>query len=115
MAAGRLDILIEQGAQFQLGVNITDAAGNPVDLTGYTYSAKVRTNPADVSPLLTLTVAVLSAPGGSLSLTALGSATGALATNTSPVNFWDLTITSPAGVPTRVYQGLARFSARYSQ
>jgi hypothetical protein len=41
------DISIEQGTSWQTAWPITDEDGDPVDLTGYTANAQVRTRPRD--------------------------------------------------------------------
>lgn len=42
MAAGRLDILVEQGADFDYPLLYSDANGVAIDLTGYTARMKVK-------------------------------------------------------------------------
>jgi hypothetical protein len=46
MSAGRYDIILEQGATFDLPLTYRDPAGTPVDLTGYTARMQVREAPA---------------------------------------------------------------------
>jgi hypothetical protein len=42
MAAGKYDMYIEQGADFYLLVTFKNSLGNSIDLTGHTFSGKVR-------------------------------------------------------------------------
>lgn len=47
MAAGLLDIVIDQGATFALSVQWTDNDGNGINLTGYEARAQIRSAFAD--------------------------------------------------------------------
>jgi hypothetical protein len=42
MAAGKYDMYIEQGADFYLLVTLQNGAGESIDLTGHTFSGKIR-------------------------------------------------------------------------
>jgi len=42
MSAGKLDILIEQGASFELQMTLKDENGDPIDLTGHVFKGQVR-------------------------------------------------------------------------
>lgn len=46
-AAGTHDIVIDQGATWQLNVTWQDSTGTGIDLSGASISAQVRTAPAD--------------------------------------------------------------------
>lgn len=49
MSAGRHDLYLEQGADFYLLMTLTDDAGNRVDLTGHTFSGKIRKTASTVA------------------------------------------------------------------
>ena len=55
MAAAKLDIYIEQGATFTLGLVWKDANTDPIDLTGYTARMQLRSNVAEETPLMSIT------------------------------------------------------------
>lgn len=40
--AAKANIVIDQGTDFSTSITVTDDAGDPVDLTGYTASGQVR-------------------------------------------------------------------------
>ena len=40
--AAKANIVVDQGATFNTSLNLTDDAGDPLDLTGYTASAQIR-------------------------------------------------------------------------
>lgn len=75
MAVAVINLVIEQGADFSLSLTLK-ANGQPIDLTGYTYSAKMKKHygantsyPFTVTPETPLTNGVVSI-GMSESLTA---------------------------------------------
>lgn len=55
MAAGKLNILIEQGATFSKVLTIMGDNSTPVNLTGKTLRGQVRYNINDATPALTFT------------------------------------------------------------
>jgi hypothetical protein len=48
MSAGRYDIVLEQGATFDLPLRYLDSVGTPVNLTGYSARMQVREAPDSV-------------------------------------------------------------------
>lgn len=62
MAAGKHDILIEQGASFYEKLTFKDNASPPVaiDLTGNTFAGKLRKNVGDSEVIATFTCTVLN-------------------------------------------------------
>lgn len=51
MSAGNLDILIEQGASFELQMTLKDETGTPIDLTGHVFKGQVRKTYSDSTVL----------------------------------------------------------------
>lgn len=74
MAAGIYDIVIDQGSRWSLNFTWLDSVGDPVDLTGYTFEAQVRTTYAENGGelLASMTSTIDDIEGGvfTLSLTA---------------------------------------------
>lgn len=54
MAAGRYDITIEQGTTWTLSLTWKDAAGTPINLTGYSARMQIRSSYEATSPLIEL-------------------------------------------------------------
>lgn len=54
MSAGALDILIEQGATFELDMTLTDENGDRIDLTGHTFRGQVRASFSDSAIVATM-------------------------------------------------------------
>jgi hypothetical protein len=47
MAAGTYDFTLEQGATFERTLTIKDSNDDPIDLTGFTFSAQIRKKYSD--------------------------------------------------------------------
>lgn len=108
MTAIRQDITIEQGADFDRPFFLTDAAGNPVDITGASAAMQIRVAPGDPTALLTLSTAagtlLVDGPAGSIAPVIPGRVTDALAAGTYA---YDVKMLSAAGVTSRTHQGRA--------
>ena len=55
MAAGKLNLTIEQGATFRKVLTWTDNLGNPIDITGFTARMQIRQALKDPTPIISLT------------------------------------------------------------
>lgn len=111
MPAAKHDITIEPGTTFELHIVWTDSEGDPVDLTGYRVRCQVRESADSSSTLLSIdsatpvsgiTVGSLDTDGG-IDITVAPAVTGAL--NFDGIAVYDLMVTSPAGVVTRLIHG----------
>lgn|SRR5574343_526082 len=106
MAASTYDILIEQGATFQLNLVWKDSGGTPINLTGYTARMQVRHKLADTSPLLDFTTEngaiTLGGVLGTISILGLATLTDAL---TVKSGVYDLELVSAGGIVTRLIEG----------
>ena len=68
-------------------VTLQDANGNPINITGRTYSAQVREKTSSASPLATFSCSIVNAATGKFACTLSATTTAAL----SPANaVWDL-------------------------
>lgn len=104
MAAGKYDILCEQGATLALTFTWKDENGTAIDLTGYSAAMKVRPHASSDSVIFTagtsnLTVGTTS---GTIALSVSSTATAALAAGTYA---YDLELTSGSSVVTRLLEG----------
>ena len=118
--AGQFDLLVNQSATYQVtftwqtgsgcscnsACNCPPANATPVDLTGYTADLKIRqtvNSPTVIYEASTTNGAiVLGGTAGTIALTIPASAT---ATFTFVRGVYNLTLTSAAGVVTRLLQG----------
>lgn len=104
--AGTYNITIEQGADFDLLMTWKDAAGTPIDLTGFSARMQCRASLADATLLLDLTTAnghiVLGGTAGTIRLLLTAAETAAL---TWTRGIYDLELVSSAGIVTRLLSG----------
>lgn len=122
MAAGILDILIEQGANFKRTLKFTDNATptpNPIDLTGFTYEAKLRKTIDATTSICSFTCTVLNqgTNPGEMTIELSNTQTSAIPMKAQKVQqrtlepfAYDLEVTYPSGFKERVLQGIANVS-----
>lgn len=97
------NIFIDQGTDFSITVDVTDSAGNVLDLTGYSAAAQIRKTYSSSSTSATFTSSHNNA-GGAVTLSLTDTQTTALDAGRY---VYDLNITSAGGVTTRVVEGQA--------
>jgi hypothetical protein len=96
------ELLIEQGATFSSTVNVEDTAGAAINLSGYSASSQMRKSYYATSNTA-FTSTVTGTANGEITL----SMTAANTANLTPGRqVFDLLITSPTGVKTRVVEGI---------
>lgn len=101
--AGFAEIQIEQGASFSTTITVNDSTGAYTNLTNYTAAAQLRKSYYS-STANSFTVTVSNAANGELTMV-LSSANTA---NLTPGRMlYDLLITSPTSIKTRVVEGIA--------
>ena len=97
------NIFIDQGADFSITVDVSDANGNQLNLTGYTAAAQMRKTYESSSVSETFTTSIAAADGQvTLSLT------DTVTTALSPGRYvYDLVVTDGSSISTRVVEGQA--------
>lgn len=102
MASAVSNLLIYQGADFNIDFTVESDNGTPFNLTGYTVACKIKKHYTSSSST-TVTAAVLSpATAGSIQLS-LGNAV--TATMKAGRYVYDVVITSTSGIKSRVLEG----------
>jgi hypothetical protein len=101
MAAGKYNILIEQGATFKKVIRLLDQAGTPTNLTGGTVSAFCKARVTDATPLFTFTIVVEDVLDGTFSLNLTKAQTELLNFTTA---VYDIEI-DIGGIVTRILEG----------
>ncbi len=106
MAAGTLDITIEQGATFQRTITMKTSAGVAIDLTGCTVAGQLRPSfSSSTSYAFTLT---LTTPASGLISWTMSAANTALINATAKAKWvYDIEVTYPSGTVERILQGQA--------
>jgi len=115
MSAGQYNFTIEQGADFLRTFTWKDAAGDPIDIGGYTFRMMARNDYDDALPVISLST--VSPPGG-IAITGDGSAgqftISMAAAITALLNFssimYDLEAISGTGAVIRLLQGTITLS-----
>lgn len=101
--AGFVELTIEQGANYSTTVTVNDSNGSPTNLTNYTAAAQLRKSYYSTTATA-FTVAVANAAAGQITM----SITSANTANLTPGRYvYDLLITSPTSVKSRVIEGIA--------
>jgi hypothetical protein len=100
--AGFAELTLEQGASFTTTVTVNGSDGSPTNLTSYTAAAQMRKSYYSTTAN-NFTVTVSNAANGELTM-AMSAANTA---NLTPGRYvYDLLITSPTSVKTRVVEGI---------
>jgi hypothetical protein len=96
------ELLIEQGASFSTTINVSDSAGAAINLFGYTASSQMRKSYYATSNTI-ISAVVTGNANGEITL----SMTSANTANLTPGrSVFDLLITAPSGIKTRVVEGI---------
>ena len=96
------ELLIEQGASFSTTINVSDSAGAAINLYGYTASSQMRKSYYATSNTI-ISATVTGNANGEITL----SMTAANTANLTPGrSVFDLLITAPSGIKTRVVEGI---------
>ena len=104
-------MLIEQNATFSTTVNVVDSAGAAVNLYGYSASTQMRKSYYATSATI-ITSTITGNANGEITL----SMTAANTANLTPGrSVFDLLITSPTSVKTRVIEGIVVVSPGVTQ
>lgn len=103
MAAGKLDLTIEQGATFQHTLTLSNG-GTAINLTGYDVRMQIRERVSASTTIADLTIGAgisVVAASGQITLTISAADTAEMIFDTA---YYDLEIES-AGVVTRIVEG----------
>jgi len=101
--AGYAELTIEQNADFTTTITVNDGTGAAQNLTSYTAAAQMRKSYYS-STANNFTVAISNAANGEITMTMTAANTANL---TAGRMLYDLLITSPTSVKTRVVEGIA--------
>ena len=111
------DTSINQGADWYINFVYQDTAtGSPINLTGYTAALQLRSLPSDTTAALSLTSPssgiVITGASGLVAVHATAAQTGAIVAG---YYYYDVEITSPANIITRLVQGQIFVSAQVTR
>ena len=97
------NLYIDQGTDYTITVDVTDSAGDILDLTDYTATAQIRKTYTSSSLSATFTTSIAAA-AGQVTISLTDTQTSALGAGRY---VYDLNIESGTGVKTRVIEGQA--------
>tara|TARA_B110000503_G_scaffold23959_1_gene37637 strand:+ start:219 stop:551 length:333 start_codon:yes stop_codon:yes gene_type:complete len=97
------NLYIDQGTDYTITVDVTDSAGDILDLTDYTATAQIRKTYTSSSLSATFTTSIAAA-AGQVTISLTDTQTSALEAGRY---VYDLNIESGGGVKTRVIEGQA--------
>ena len=98
------NLFIDQGTDFEIVVDVSDATGETLNLTGYSSAAQIRKTYGSTGTAATFSTNHGTPTEGKVTLTLTDAQTTGL---TSGRYVYDMNITSGAGVTTRVVEGQA--------
>jgi len=105
------ELLIEQGASFSTTVNVEDTAGAAINLTSYTAASQMRKSYYS-STYSAISSVITGNANGEITLTM----TSANTANLAPGRYvFDLVITAPTTIKTRVVEGIIVVSPGVTQ
>lgn len=78
MAAGKLNIFVEQGATWTRTLELKDSESNPINITGKTFRGQIRKSAADPNILAAFTFSITSGSGGVVQATLSATTTTAI-------------------------------------
>lgn len=105
------NIYIDAGSSYSNTITVTQPNGAPLDLTGYTVASQMRKS-YNSSTAFNLNATIYSASEGKVKLLL----SPQQSEDISPGRWlYDLEITSPSGVRTRVVEGIATVSAQITK
>jgi len=107
MAAGVYNLSIEQGASWEISLEVDVSAGTDMNLTDYTFASKIARSHYD-EDAVPMGISILNASEGKFKVY-LTPAQTALLDNSIEYSY-DVEITSLAGEVTRLIQGRATIS-----
>ena len=95
------NLTIDQGSTFSVDIDVTDADGDALNLTNYTVKGQMRKTYTS-STATTFVSEITNATGGVVTISLTATATNALKAGRY---VYDVEITSPTSVVTRIVEG----------
>lgn len=112
MAAGELDLEIENGGDFLAEIELFNDDGSAVDLNGYDIEAQIRETPNNVNVAAQFAITVVTVSPAKIQIALTGAQTQAIKTIGRTVKdktayVWGLKVTDANGFATHLLAGFA--------
>lgn len=105
------NLFVDQGTDYNSIITVASANGRPLDLTGYTVKSQIRKSYSS-SIFHNFNASIFSAATGKVKLQLLSSDSELI---TAGRWLYDVEITSPSGIKTRVVEGIVTVSPQITQ
>lgn len=112
MAAGTYNTTLDQGATFKRTFEVLDGNSVAIDVSLYTFAAQLRKLPKDTGTAVATFTAALGSQNNYIDISLTNAQTTAIPVAADAKNpratsrfYYDLEITSPGGVVTRLIEG----------
>ena len=115
MAAGYQDQYIEKGTDFASQLTLKDSYGNPYNLTSFTVKSQARISYITSNVALQFASAIVDAANGIIQISANSAITANIVPNYSSKLVYDVVITDPTGLKSRVLEGQITVSPSVTQ
>jgi len=102
MAAGKYNMLVQQGATYNQSITLKSSTGTPINITGCTVAAQIREQYSDATPVATFTTNIPVGTDGVIQISLTPTETSAI---TIEKGVYDIEITYPGGTKDRILQG----------
>jgi len=109
-AVPAVNVNIDSGTNFEATFSITSETGSVIDLTGYTGVSKIRKYPT--SPSSKNFVVGITSTLGKITISMASTITSELVEGR---NYYDIVITSPNNVVSKVIEGMALINSTVSE
>lgn len=106
----KANLIVDQGTDYSTTINLTDADGNIVSLTGYTANGQIRKTYSS-SNAISFGI-VLEASNGVVQLSLTDTQTSNLV---SGRYVYDVVVVSPSNVTSRIVEGIVTVTPRVTQ
>jgi len=103
MAVPAVNIVIDSGTTFETTFTLTNSAGGVMDLSDYTAVSKIRKYPQDSLNIKSFSVGIAST-AGQITISMASTTTSTLEQGR---NYYDIVVTSPTAVVSKVIEGNA--------
>lgn len=103
--AGKLDLVIEQGADFTRTLTFTDSGGTPINITGYLFRMQGRVNKSSTTTLFNYGTAEFTITSGTAGIVVLSVPGTETATYDFDTGVHDVEWVTPTGAIKRVLEG----------
>lgn len=107
-----VELNIDQGTTFETSLDLTNDDGSTMNVTSYTFLSQIRKSYFSNTVTANITTTIVNAAAGNVKM----SMTAANTANIKAGRYlYDLKMTSPSGVTTRVIEGIITISPQVSK